>query len=190
MKKLFVILLIMSFPAFSLAIDDENSFGDITDMYKYSDTFTNPYAGQKQITDEEFQKTVDEIKAKQKKRIRKKDRMPEKNTIKQDDEGGYIDETSEGASILNVPLALVNGDYTVIPVGYYKVVGVQEDNKYFLNLWQGNSVIAKVPAIMTKHDFDEKEINFAKILPYDEQRVKLIFGSIDFNAYTFLSILK
>lgn len=187
MKKLLLCtLIIFLIPVFSWASDDDS--GDMTDLLKYSDTFDSPFAGQKQITDEDFQKTVDELKAKKQKKLRKKDRPMKGQTYKQNDEGDYIDETAEGYMVLNVPLALINGDGTDVSAGYYKVIGKKESNDIYLELYQAHKLIAKIPAIETSHDFDQDEVVFVKILPYNSERVKIIFGSIDFNAYTFVKI--
>ena len=41
----------------------------------------------------------------------------------------------------------------------------------------------------TDDDFNEKDLNFAKILPVNDKFVKLILGSIDFNAYSIIHIV-
>ena len=38
----------------------------------------------------------------------------------------------------------------------------------------------------TQEDFGEDVLDFAKILPHNENFVKLIFGSIDFNSYVYI----
>lgn len=54
--------------------------------------------------------------------------------------------------------------------------------------YQSSTLVAHVPAIETQSDFDQKSINFVQLLPYNEQRIKIIYGSMDFNAYTFIRI--
>ena len=39
----------------------------------------------------------------------------------------------------------------------------------------------------SEDDFNEKELNFIKFVPYDNERIMLIYGCIDFNAYAFLN---
>ena len=48
--------------------------------------------------------------------------------------------------------------------------------------------MAQFPAIETNDDFDEDTITFVKWLSEGDDKIKLIYGSIDFNAYTVLSI--
>ena len=49
-------------------------------------------------------------------------------------------------------------------------------------------MIAQLPACETLDDFNQKTINFVELLPEDEDKVKIIFGNVDFNAYTILDI--
>lgn len=73
-------------------------------------------------------------------------------------------------------------------MGHYKIVGEKINDKVFLDFYQSSTLVAKVPATETSNDFNEMAINFVKLLPYNEKRVKIIFGSMDFNAYTFIQI--
>ena len=45
---------------------------------------------------------------------------------------------------------------------------------------------AKIEATETEEDYGEEEVNFVGIKNYNESFVKLIFGSIDFNAYAYV----
>lgn len=167
-----------------LAEDDLPS--SLDDMGQYSSTFDEAFIGQKKISDEEFQKTLEQLKSKQKKK--KKDRPMKGKSYNDDNSNQHIDETAEKNIILAVPIELINGDGAQIPAGHYKIVGVKDKDNIYLDFYQAYSKIARVPAIETNADFDEKSINFVKILPYDSKRIKLIFGSIDFNAYTFIRL--
>lgn len=48
--------------------------------------------------------------------------------------------------------------------------------------------MAQFPAIETTDDFDEDTITFAKWIPEGENKIKVIFGSMDFNAYTIIDL--
>ena len=170
-----------------LADDDSGDMGGIGDSMQYTNSVENAFTGQKQITDEEFQKTVDKIKAKQNKG---KTKTFKGKSFNEDNSGGHIDETAAKTSILTVPLSLINGDGAEIPIGLYKIVGKKVDGNIYLEFYQSSTLVAKVPAIETKNDFNESNINFVKLLPYNTQRVEVIYGSMDFNAYTFIRIEK
>lgn len=193
MKKLFVILiflfLIIALPSF--ADDNSNNSGGIEDEMQYTNSVEDAFVGQKKITDEDFQKTLDQIKAKQKKG--KKGKKKNNNTftgtnLNEENNGKYIDETAEKNLLLSIPLRLTNGDGTEIPIGHYKIVGKKEGDKVFLDFYQSATLVAHVPAIETQSDFGQTAINFVQLTPYNEQRIKIIYGSIDFNAYTFIRI--
>lgn len=193
MKKIFavpvIIFLALARPTLAADLDESLDFSGIDEMYKHTQAFETPFAGQKQITDEQFEKTYQEVKAKRDKKKNRNSKTLKGKGYNEEDNGGYINETAEKNLILSIPLSLVNGDGTELSIGHYKIVGEKtKDNKVYLDFYQSRSLIAKVPAIETESDFDENEVNFVKLLPYNEQRVKVIYGSMDFNAYTFIKI--
>lgn len=171
--------------ALPVCAEDDAGYGGIGDSMKDTYGVENAFSGQKPITDEEFQKTLNKLKAKQNKG---KNKTFKGKSFNQDNDNEHIDETAAKTTILSVPLRLVNGDGTEIPVGHYKIVGVKEKNDVYLDFYQSSIRVARVPAIETNNDFKEKEINFVKLMPYNAQRVEVIYGSIDFNAYTFIRI--
>lgn len=180
---LFIFLILIS-PSFAESVDNT---GGIEDALKYTNFVENGFEGQKKITDEEFQKTLDQVKAKKNKKKNKTKQFKGKD-FNQENNGKYIDEIAEKNLLLSVPLALINGDGTDIPSGHYKIVGKKTDDGVYLDLYQSSTMIARVPAIETNSDFDQSAINFVQLLPYNEDRVKIIYGSLDFNAYTFIKI--
>ncbi len=187
MKKILIALVIICLihvaPVFA---DDDAGYGGIGESMKDTYGVENAFTGQKPITDEEFQKTLDKIKAKQNKK--KKNSQLKGKSFNEDSSGTHIDETAAKTTILSVPLMLLNGDGTEIPVGHYKIVGVKDKNDVYLDFYQSSMRVARVPAIETNNDFKENNINFVKLMPYNSQRVEIIYGSIDFNAYTFIRI--
>ena len=50
--------------------------------------------------------------------------------------------------------------------------------------------MAKIPVTETNQDFGEDEILFAKLIPQENGTVKIIYGSLDFNAYTFVNTVQ
>lgn len=188
MKRFFVILilliLVIILPVFA---DDTGGYGGIEDSFKYTNSVEDAFNGQKPITDEEFQKTIDKIKAKQNKGKNKKIKG---SSFDEENNSGYLNETAEKNILLSVPLGLINGDGTEIPTGHYKIVGTKVGNDVYLDFYQSSFKVARVPAIETQNDFKQSAINFVQLLPYNSQRVEVIYGSMDFNAYTFIRIKK
>lgn len=187
MKKIFIVLIVL-FLTHLIVFADDNSgvYGGIEDAMQKTNSVEDAFNGQKPVTDEEFQKTLNRVKSKQKKG---------KNKIKgkgfnEESSGTHIDEAAEKNSVLSVPLNLINGDGIEIPIGHYKIVGTKKDKEVYLDFYQSSNLVARVPAIETENDFNEMNINFVKLMPYDSKRIKVIYGSIDFNAYTFIRIEK
>jgi len=189
MNKLYVlvIFLVLALCILSPVSADDLDSGGIDSLMQSTKVFENPGVGVKQITDEDFQKTVDQIKAKQN---RKKDKKIQKqgSTFNNDQDSEHIKETAVKNLLLLIPVELKNGDGTDIPIGHYKIVGEREGDNAYLNFYQSYTLVAKVPAIITDSDFDEQDITFVKLIPYNDERIKIIYGSMDFNAYTFIKI--
>ena len=125
---------------------------------------------------------------KQQKKLKKKDRPLEGKSVKDDNETTYIQETGEKYIILNLPVEITTPDGTDIPIGFYRMIATKEDKDLYLEFFQSSKKIARIKAIETNYDFDEKEVNFVKIIPCNENIVRLIYGSIDYNAYAYLRL--
>ena len=93
----------------------------------------------------------------------------------------------EEGVLVNVPVHLII-DGKVFEKGYYKVFAEQdeENGKKYVSFYQSQFFKGKVEVIETQEDFGEENLDFARVLPYNDSFVKLIFGSIDFNAYVFI----
>lgn len=188
MKKILILLtfiLLAALPVFAGEVD--NSYTGAEGLYQYSQMADNPFVGQKQITDEEFQKMLAKIKEKQNKG-KKKTKPFKGKSFNEENNGGYVKDTADKNIVLTLPVTLNSNDGQEIPIGIYKIVGKKVNDKVYLDFYQGYSLIARVPATETNDDFEEKDINFVKMIPQNKNKVEVIYGSIDFNAYTFINI--
>jgi len=189
MKKIYIILafLFISIAAPVFADDTQDmSFDNIDGASRYSSTMDNAFMGQKKVTDEEFQKAL--TQAKSRKKVKRKDRPMKGKSFNEENNGGYLKETAENNLLLSLPIELITVENVQIPIGHYKIVGKKDGNKVYLEFYQSYTLVAKVPATETKNDFDQPTISFVKLIPYNENNVQVIYGSIDFNAYTFIKI--
>lgn len=188
MKKIILILiLILLSPMVSIA--DELGTSGIEGSMDYTGNIENAFAGQKQVSDEDFEKALSEVKAKKNKRkLFKKDKPFKGKSFNEENNGGYISDTADKNILLTLPVELSTKTGEEIPVGHYKIIGEKVKDSVYLNFYQSSNLIAKVPATETNSDFDEPEINFVKIIPVNENKIKIIFGSMDFNAYTYINI--
>lgn len=48
--------------------------------------------------------------------------------------------------------------------------------------------MARFPAVETQDDFGENTISFVKWLPQGDKQIKVIYGSLDMNAYAIIDI--
>ena len=194
MKKLILVLffLILCSPVYS--DDSWDNIGDVDQMWDM----------QKPVTNQEFEDVIEKLEekntqkeAKQRKKKIKKisgggtslhgDLDPNKE-IK---ELGNIKKDEYEGNLVNVPVSLII-DGKVIEKGFYKTIGEKdaESGKFYVNFYQSQFFKAKLEVNETQDDFKEETIDFAKIIPLNDSFVKLIFGSIDFNAFAYIPYMK
>ena len=154
--------------------------------------------GQKTITNQEFEEVMDALQEKQK----KKEDKQRKKLIKKIGGGGTslhpgMDpdknfgenqkiKTGEEGILVNIPVNLMI-DGKTLEKGFYKVVANREkDNKIYVMFYQSQFLKGKVQAEETNDDFEQETLDFAEVIPYNESFIKMIFGSIDFNAYAYI----
>ena len=168
------------------------------------DDFTNVdrmWDGQKSITNQEFDQVVEKLEEKGKLQEEKKQKKKRKKLfgggstlhteLNPDNNVMEIESIDkEEDLVLNSPVQLIIGK-NLLEKGFYKVVGERssDDKKLYVNFYQSQFLKAKVQVVETEDDYGEENINFVKILPYNDSFVKLIFGSIDFNAYAYIPYL-
>lgn len=173
MKK-FLSLIFVIFVSINAAFAD----GDLWD--NFGDT--NIY-GQEAVSEQDFEKALE---SKQKKKKRNKN-IPKGENFSQSNETEMIKDSTKELPILVIPLNLKIGE-AVVPIGHYQIEGVKEGNDVFLKLYQAHDVIAKIPAEETDDDFGEETINFVKLKEHGDYHVEIIYGGVDFNAYSIIDI--
>ncbi len=175
------------------------SFADSWDNFSDMDRV---WDGQKSITNKEFEEAVETIEGNQKQQEEKQ----RQKLIKKISGGGEslhsdlnpnsnindiipVSRNEEGM-LLNIPVNLVI-DGNAMDKGFYKVV-VEKDknNEVYLSFYQSQFLMGKVKAYTTEDDYDEEYIDFVKLLPYSDNFVKIIYGSLDFNAYAYIQFLR
>lgn len=196
MKKLTVIFIFFTF-MFFLPVFAE----DFSDDYA---SIEHAWDGQKTITDKEFEQAINTLTEKQK----KKDEKAKKRKIKKVSGGGTslhkgLEPMSEisaqdalkekgefDGQLLNIPVNVVI-DGNILDSGFYNVFG--EKDKYgdiYLSFYQAHYFKGKIKAYQTKNDFEDESLDFVKIEPYDNEYVRIMFGSLDFNAYAYLRYMQ
>ena len=160
----------------------------------------NAWDGQKAITNKEFENAINILQEKQK----KKEAKQNKKRIKKISGGGTslhsgLDPMSEIQSqnplkqkddegqLLNVPVNMVI-DGKILEKGFYNVFGERDktDKKIYITFYQSQYPKGRIKAYETDDDFGDENINFVKYEPYNDRYIKILFGSLDFNAYAYV----
>ena len=168
------------------ATADDISLNSSSDWGEFQGNDT-AWDGQKIIKNKEYEEIVNELeKRKNSRKIRAQKRAG--NAVMKDIEGGdhdFLSSFVEQYPLLNltVPLITNSGE---IPVGHYKVIGKKIDGKPYITLCQAYDVVAKIPVYETEDDFDVDEINFIKTEIVNDNVLKIMYGSMSFNAYAYL----
>lgn len=140
--------------------------------------------GQKPVSDKEFEQAL-ESKKKKKKRDKN---IPKGEEFHQSNETRFIKETEEEMPVLCVSMNIKLSENEILPVGHYQVDGEKKNGKPYLKFYQAHYLMAEIPAIETHDDFNQETVHFVKLLENGDKQVKIIFGSLDFNAYSVVNI--
>lgn len=142
--------------------------------------------GQKIITDDQFEKIIQQRtgKAKEKEEKRFKKKVGEAIVPNNNAETNIstLRQIAQDYPTLLVPTTLLS-ESTVITPGFYRVLAAEtKDGLFFINFYQGNNLIGKIPAVETDDDYNAETINYAKII-YSEKdnRAKIVYGCLDYN---------
>ncbi|MCM1002839.1 MAG: hypothetical protein NC408_00690 [Candidatus Gastranaerophilales bacterium] len=190
-KSLLVILFFaLILPVFA---DEWDDFGSVERMWD----------GQKSITNKEFEEVMDALQTNQK----QKEEKQKKKKIKKISGGGNslhndlgvekeineipnLKNKAEEGVLVNIPVRLILGD-NILDKGFYKLIARRDDNqKIYVSFYQSQFFKGEIEATETEDDFGEDEIDFAKLSPYNKSFMRMIFGSLDFNAYSFIPYIE
>lgn len=92
--------------------------------------------------------------------------------------------------LLNVPVDFILND-KVLERGYYKILSERDENKnIIIKFYQSQYFKGSIIATETQDDYEQEKIDFVEIQPFNESFLKLIFGSLDYNAYAYVQFLE
>lgn len=190
MKKIFSLLLIfISITALS-AIADDADFWD--EPMKVDAEAKNQ---QKSVTNQEFEKVLNFLQRNKKKKEDKK--KPKGNPVWQNNApeeeqqqsiSNMLNTAKQDYPTVMVPVTLITPLGEEIPPGFYRLLSAKNNSGYFLNFYQGNSLIAKIKATETGNDHNQDSLNYAKLMPENDEYMNIIYGDIDCNIETRLRI--
>ena len=193
MKKTFLSLAVFILFCLPLYADSWDDFSDLDRMWD----------GQKAITNQEFEQVMEKLeekgKLKEEKQVQKRRKKffgsgtTLHSELNPDTNVKEIPELkSEKEDLLvNVPVHLII-DGKPLEKGYFKVLPEIDKvtGKKYISFYQSQFFKGKVEVIETDDDYGEKLLDFVKIIPYNDSFVKIIFGSIEFNAYAFIPFVE
>ncbi|MBR2430205.1 hypothetical protein IKB17_01920 [bacterium] len=170
----------------------------LADSWDDLSELSNMWDGQKTITNQEYEEVINALEEKKNEVEEKKNKKHQKklfgsgstlHSLSKDTKGdkNILDINNDDGIVLNVPVKVVISD-GYLEKGYYKVLPEVDDEtkNTYLKFYQSQFLKAKIQVTETDDDFGEETLDFAKLIPHDNSFVKLIFGSIKFNAYAYL----
>lgn len=188
-KEVLLLILLVIITTTVVQADSWDDFSNIDRMWD----------GQKSITNQEFEQVMDKL---EEKKIKKEEKIKVKKRKKLFGSGSTLhtelnpdNEVQEFESIkpkdedllVNIPVNIIINN-SPLEKGFYRVVANKDekDKKIYINFYQSQFFKGKIEVNETEDDFGEETINFVKILPYNNSFVKIIFGSIEYNAYAYI----
>lgn len=188
MKRVLISFLVLLFLNSSYVLA-EGSLEDFSNIDRAWD-------GQDAITNEQFEEAIDTLEANKK----KKEAKQRKKLIKRVGGGGTslhpgLDPSGEikpmseigkeDALILNVPVHLIVGGVK-LDKGFYRILAERKEGKVYLLFYQSQFFKGKVEAYETDDDFGEETLDFVNIAPYNQRYMRLVYGSLELNAYAYI----
>lgn len=201
MRKILVFLLfIIIFSPIALADDLDATELPSAGWDSYNKTIDNAFDRQKPVTDDLFNKTISDMKARNSKKggwfwNKKKDEIvplspiPFKPDTYDNNEMQSVYNKIENTPTIMIPTTVVTDKGVTLSPGFYKLSNKKEaDNSYSLILTQGTTLMASISTKHTDEDYEQKEINFYNVIPISDKYLKIIYGTLDLNLEALLEI--
>ena len=193
MKRVLTILLLIIFCVPQVLAEDSDGWAKF-------DNVGNDWDGQKIIKNKDYETTIKALEERKNRKEKKKhERLIRKfkgkslhdNMDVNKDELTSQDplQEAEECQVISIPVDFIS-DGKIVERGFYRILGEKTDKGAFIELYQAHKRVAKLNAHLTNDDFGEEYIQFAKLIPHNNYRMKIIFGCLDFNAYAYIDIVE
>lgn len=193
MKKFFIFGLFLSLLSAPVFADSDIEYPVSNDLWDNWTTQSPLEPDVKAVSDEDFDKALEQVdnKVNKWKHRFEKWSKPKGEEFSQSNETEIIKtEHGQDASLPVICMSMeVYIGEDILPVGHYQVRGEKINGQPVLKLYQAHDEIAQFPAIETMDDFDEDIISFAKWEIFEDDKIKIMFGSMDLNAYAIVKIV-
>ena len=190
-SRLLYIVLLFFFIQSAVYSEDWDNF---TDLDKAWET-------QKPVANQDYEKVINALQEKKDKKEKKKRKKLFKKIsgggtslhkeLNPDSEIQEIDTfVKKEDLLLNVPVDFILND-KVLERGYYKILSERDENKnIIIKFYQSQYFKGSIIATETQDDYEQEKIDFVEIQPFNESFLKLIFGSLDYNAFAYIQYLE
>lgn len=187
MKRVLLILISILISSAGTVLADESDLWDNFGDVNFYNTEKNTA-----VSDEQFDETVNKIKEKQKNsglfNFNKGPKKMKGASYQESNETELIKQMTQDTPVLMIPCELVTSEGKVVPIGHYQVEFVKDENDFVkMKLYQAHYVIAEVPAVETEEDLYDEHLNYLTLDDYEGDRVKINYGSMDFNAFAIVN---
>lgn len=194
MKKilflLVIYLMLSTLPSYSA---DSNSSS--SSWGENSSVFNSGFSGQEPVTDNKLKQTINMMKerslSKKQKKIQQ-EVQPLSPSIDMDNlkdfaESEYEDNGLSQSHTVMIPMNAYTEEGIMLSPGYYKLSCRQlAKDEYVLDLTQGTKRVLSVKAKQTVQDLEQESISFCNAEIIDNNRIRLVYGSIDLNLVGYL----
>lgn len=157
--------------------------------------FNSGFENQEAVSDTKLKKVIDQLKERNLSRKQRKirnDVQPLSPSVDMQHLQDFTqlqnpeDELSQTLTV-TIPVKAYNEEGKYISPGYYKLACHKvADNEYILELSQGTKKILTVKAQQTTQDLEQETIQFCNAEIIDDNRIRLMYGSIDLNLIGYL----
>ena len=190
-RTLLIILIFFSFCSVNASEDADakkTEWGD-------SSVFSEGFSGQEPVTDSKLKKTIEKLKERnltKKQRKIREEVIPLSPSLDAEHFENFVNEQDpENQLSQSLTVMIPTGAYSeqgiYIPAGYYKLSCRKlSENEYVLDLSQGNKRFITVEAQQTQQDLEQDSISFCNAEIIDDNRIRLMYGSIDLNLVGYI----
>ncbi len=183
MKRVFLFFLIAFFAIPTALAEGDDLWGNFGDINFYNTD------KQTAVSDEQFEETVEKVKSKKRKPLfsPKEPKKMKGESYQQSNETEIISGIQKETPVLRVPYELKTPDGRILPIGHYQTIFEKDDDGFVtMKLYQAHYLVAQFPAEETEEDLFDEHINYLTLDDFEENKVKINYGSIDFNAFALI----
>lgn len=194
MKKI-ISLIIIGLILSPICFAEEKENNSAKTWSENQDVFNKGFENQEAVTDTKLKKVIDQLKERSLTRKQRKIRnevKPLSPAIDEDHLKNFAlnqdpdDQLSQTLTV-TIPVEAFDNTGKRIAPGYYKLSCRKlSKNLYVLDLSQGTRRVLTIEAQQTQQDLEQDTIQFCNAEIIDNNRIRLMYGSIDLNLVGYL----